>query len=185
MRKIPSLLIAFVSLATLVEVAIAQDVITDEELIASAESGAPAGISKLAKVLVWEEGSMRVIREGREGWWWCMPDNPNTPAPDPLCGDANSMEWLKALMEQRDPPRGEHGSLYALQGSQIASNTDPFATAPPDGTDWITLPPNVGTVNDPQELIGRTGSATPDVTAAFIMWYGTPFAHFRMPESGR
>ena len=177
-------LLALASLIPLAAPGLAQDApaLTDEELIASAEQGAHPSMSGPAQIVVWEDGTMRVLREGTNGWW-CVPDNPASPAPDPFCGDANALPWWTALMEgQEAPPEGEVGLLYAEQGVQIASNTDPFATEPPEGSDWITLPPHEGRVYDPAELSGREGSPTPDVTAPFIMWYDTPYAHLRQPE---
>ena len=156
--------------------------LTDEELIASAEMAAPESLARLAQVLGWEGDGWRVLREDSAMGWWCVPDNPVTPAPDPICGDANALPWWTALMEGREaPPEGEYGMFFAHLGGQVASNTDPFATEPPEGQDWITLPPHEGRVYDPQELSGRVGSPDPDVTAPFIMWYDTPYAHLRSP----
>jgi hypothetical protein len=36
----------------------------------------------------------------------CLPDNPNFPGPDPMCGDANAMEWAQAWIGRRAPPEG-------------------------------------------------------------------------------
>lgn len=160
----------------------AQDVpaLTDEEMIASAEQGAPAALSSLSRIIVWEPDGMKVLREGTSGWW-CMPDNPNSPAPDPLCGDANALEWLTALMEHREPTYGKIGALYGLLGAQIASNTDPYATVPSEGSDWITVPPFAGIVNDQEHIAGMAGSPTPDTAKPFVVWYDTPYAHYRQP----
>ena len=111
---------------------------------------------------------MRVLREGTSGWW-CMPDNVNSPAPDPLCGDANALEWFTALMERQEPTYGKVGALYGLLGAQIASNTDPYATVPPEGSDWITVPPFQGIVNDQEHIAGMVGTPTPDTTSK-IAW---------------
>ena len=64
----------------------------DAALIKSAESAAPAAVSSKASIYaVNEKGEMREVRKGTNGWW-CMPDSPATPGPDPMCGDANSMD---------------------------------------------------------------------------------------------
>ena len=182
MKPIRSLLLALAALVPFAGPGQAQDAptLTDEELIASAVQGAPTAMSNLAQIVVWEEGGMRVLREGTSGWW-CTPDNPNSPAPDPFCGDAAALEWWTALMERRESPPTEIGLIYAEQGVQIADNTDPFATEPPEGSDWITLPPHQGTFNQSTDLAGMVGSPTPDTTKPVMVWYDTPYAHYRQP----
>ena len=67
---------------------------TDAELIASAMKAAPMAIAKDASVVAMgADGKMRTLRAGTNGWT-CIPDNPETPGPDPMCCDANAMEWL-------------------------------------------------------------------------------------------
>jgi hypothetical protein len=182
MKPTSLLLLALAASVPLSGPAEAQDApaVTDEQLIASAEQGAPEALSNRAQIIVWEQEGMRVLREGTSGWW-CMPDNPNSPAPDPLCGDANALEWLTALMERREPTYGKIGALYALLGGQIASNTDPFATEPPEGSDWITVPPFQGIVNDEEHIAGMVGSPAPNTSIPFVVWYDTPYAHHRQP----
>src|ERR671915_102353 len=103
---------------------------SDEEVIKSAMSAAPEAVSKDATIVdMGQDGKMRTVREGTNGWW-CMPDSPATPGPDPMCGDANSMEWAMAWIEKREPPTGKVGFMYMLAGGTDASNTDPHATAP-------------------------------------------------------
>ncbi len=65
---------------------------------------------------------MKTLREGNNGFW-CMPDDPPTPGPDPMCGDANAMEWAMAWMGKKDPPKGKVGLIYMLAGGPDASNT--------------------------------------------------------------
>ncbi len=84
-------------------------------------------------------------------------------------------------MERRESPPTEIGLIYAEQGVQIADNTDPFATEPPEGADWITLPPHQGTFNQSTDRAGMVGSPTPDTTKPVVVWYDTPYAHYRQP----
>jgi hypothetical protein len=175
--------LALAALIPLAAPSLAQDAPapTDEELIASAEQGAHPSMSGPAQIVVWEDGEMRVLREGTNGWW-CVPDNPASPAPDPFCGDANALPWWTALMEgQEAPPEGEVGLLYAGQGVQIASNTDPFATEPPEGQDWITFPPHQGTIGRAQDVAGMVASANPDTSKPVGVWMDTPYVHQRQP----
>ncbi|HEY6843039.1 MAG TPA: hypothetical protein VI391_02650, partial [Thermoanaerobaculia bacterium] len=116
---------------------------SDAELIASAEKAAPASVSSKATVIAMSaDGSMRTLRQGTNGWT-CMPDNPATPGPDPMCLDANAMEWAKAWMGHQAPPAGKVGFMYMLAGGTDASNTDPYATAPSATNHWIKTGPHV------------------------------------------
>ena len=83
---------------------------SDAELIASAQKAAPMSVAKHATVIAMSaDGSMRTVRQGTNGWT-CMPDNPTTPGPDPMCLDANAMEWAKAWMGHQPPPAGNLAS---------------------------------------------------------------------------
>jgi len=99
---------------------------TDAGLIASAMKAAPASVAKGATIVdMAADGTMRTIRTGTNGFT-CMPDNPTTPGPDPMCLDANAMEWAKAWMGHQTPPAGKVGFMYMLAGGTDASNMDPL-----------------------------------------------------------
>ncbi len=84
----------------------------DAALIASAEKAAPAAVSSGAAVYATgADGAMRTLRESSNGWW-CMPDSPATPGPDPMCGDANAMEWAMAWIGHTDPPPEQCMSVH-------------------------------------------------------------------------
>ncbi len=153
----------------------------DASLIASAEAAAPAAVSANAAIYAPEaDGSMRTLREGTNGWW-CVPDSPSTPGPDPICGDANAMEWVAAWIGRSDPPAGKVGIMYMLAGGTDASNTDPYATEPSEGNDWITTGRHVMVVNALDMMAGYPDAAEPDLSQPFVMWAGTPYAHLMLP----
>ncbi len=153
----------------------------DAALIKSAESAAPAALSAKAAIYAMDEkGAMRTLREGTNGWW-CMPDSPATPGPDPMCGDANSMEWAMAWIGKKDPPKGKVGFMYMLKGGTDASNTDPYATGPADGNNWIKTGPHVMVVNAMDMMAGYPENPSPDTSQPFVMWAGTPYAHLMLP----
>ncbi len=153
----------------------------DAALIKSAESAAPQALSSKAAVYAMnDKGEMRTLREGSNGWW-CMPDSPATPGPDPMCGDANAMEWAMAWIGKKDPPKDKIGFMYMLEGGTDASNTDPYATAPTDGNNWIKTGPHVMVVNAMDKMAGYPQSPTPDVSQPYVMWAGTPYAHLMLP----
>ena len=153
----------------------------DAALIRSAESAAPAPLSTQASIYAMtEKGEMRTLREGSNGWW-CMPDSPATPGPDPMCGDANAMEWAMAWIGKKDPPKGKVGFMYMLKGGTDASNTDPYAKAPADGNNWIKTGPHVMVVNAMDMMTGYPEKPMPDTSQPYVMWPGTPYAHLMLP----
>ncbi|WP_245499211.1 hypothetical protein [Mesorhizobium sp. M1A.F.Ca.ET.072.01.1.1] len=153
----------------------------DAALIKSAESAAPAAVASGAAVYAMDEkGNMRTLREGKTGFW-CMPDNPASPGPDPMCGDANSMEWAMAWLQKKEPPKGKVGFMYMLSGGTDGSNTDPYATKPEAGNNWIETGPHVMIVNAMDMMNGYPTDAKPDTSKPYVMWPGTPYAHLMIP----
>ncbi len=153
----------------------------DAELIKSAESAAPAAVSGGATIYAMDDtGAIKTLREGTNGFW-CMPDNPASPGPDPMCGDANSMEWATAWIGKTEPPKGKVGFMYMLAGGTDSSNTDPYATAPAEGNNWITTGPHVMVVNAMDVMAGYPTDPMPDTSMPYVMWAGTPYAHLMIP----
>ena len=154
----------------------------DADLIRSAESAAPAGVSSNAAIYAPQaDGSMKTLREGKNGFW-CMPDDPATPGTDPMCGDANSMEWAMAWMGKTEPPKGKIGLMYMLMGGTTQSNLDPYATKPPEGTGWNVERPHIMIVNSGDSMVGYPANQEkPDNSQPYVMWAGTPYAHLMVP----
>ena len=153
----------------------------EAEMIASAESAAPAAVAAAATIYGFDAaGGMITLREGSNGWW-CMPDTPSTPGPDPMCGDANAMEWAMAWIGKTDPPAGKVGFIYMLSGGTDASNTDPYATGPADGNNWITTGPHVMIMNAVDLMAGYPTDPSPDTSQPYVMWAETPYAHLMIP----
>jgi hypothetical protein len=177
-----SLVIAVTAGAVLSALSAAPAWADDAALIKSAEAAAPAAVASGATIYAPQaDGTMKTLREGTNGFW-CMPDDPSTPGADPMCGDANSMEWAMAWMGKTEPPKGKIGFMYMLMGGPAASNTDPFATKPAEGKDWIMDRPHVMIVNFGDSLSGYpTGEETPDTSRPYVMWGGTPYAHLMIP----
>lgn len=149
--------------------------------IKSAESAAPPAVAAGAAIYAADaSGAMKTLREGTNGFW-CMPDNPASPGPDPMCGDANSMEWAMAWIGKKDPPKGKVGFMYMLSGGSDGSNTDPYAEGPTEGNNWITTGPHVMVVNAMDMMAGYPAEPTPDTTQPYVMWPGTPYAHLMIP----
>lgn len=60
---------------------------TDQKAIASAMSAAPKKVAAAATIVAMgKDGKMHTLRKGHNNFT-CMPDNPATPGPDPMCMD--------------------------------------------------------------------------------------------------
>jgi hypothetical protein len=155
---------------------------TDAEMINSAMSAAPAAVGKQATIVAMEAGGkMRTLRKGTNGFT-CMPDNPATPGPDPMCMDANAMEWVHAWVAHKAPPPGKVGLMYMLEGGTDASNTDPYAEKPMAQNHWIKTGPHVMVVGaDPSFYDQYPKAIDPDTSVPYIMWAGTPYQHLMAP----
>ena len=72
---------------------------SDSEYIKQALSAAPEAVAKGAAVVrLDKEGKMRSLREGNNGFT-CM-----IMGTDRMCNDANSMEFIHAVMTKTPPP---------------------------------------------------------------------------------
>lgn len=153
----------------------------DAKIIRSAMSAAPRAIASGATIVVFEAGDrMRTVRKGTNGFT-CMPDNPATPGPDPMCGDQNAMEWAAAWINHKDPPAGKVGFLYMLAGGTDASNTDPYATKPDAGNNWVKTGAHVMVVGAKGMMAGYPRSPKPDTSQPYVMWPDTPYEHLMIP----
>jgi hypothetical protein len=153
----------------------------DRALIASAMSAAPSAVARGAGVTVMgADGSMRELRKGTNGFT-CIPDSPATPGPDPMCGDANAMEWVMAWVSHKPPTPQKVGFMYMLAGGTDASNTDPYATKPTSANHWVKTGPHVMVVGAGDMMQGYPTSPTPNTTQPYVMWAGTPYAHLMIP----
>ena len=155
---------------------------TDQQLIDSAMKAAPAKVSSGAKIVGFDDkGAMRTLREGANGFT-CVPDNPETPGPDPMCMDASAMDWANAWMSKANPTVGKVGFAYMLEGGTDASNTDPFAAAPTHENHWIKTGPHVMVVGGDAAFYDQyPKSPDPDTSMPYVMWAGTPYQHLMVP----
>jgi hypothetical protein len=154
----------------------------DQKLIRSAMQAAPKKVSAEATIVAFNaDGSMRTLREGKNGFT-CMPDNPATPGPDPMCMDKAAVDWAMAWIEHKTPAAGKVGFMYMLAGGTDASNTDPYATKPGSGNHWIKTGPHVMIVGaDASFLDMYPKSPDPDTAVPYVMWAGTPYQHLMIP----
>jgi hypothetical protein len=158
----------------------AADPNSPEAKIANAMSAAPEAISANATIMdTGMDGMMMELRAGTNGWT-CMPDLPQTPGPDPMCLDGAFLTWVDALIKKEPPNVSGVGLAYMLQGGSDASNSDPFATGPAPGADWVDTGPHVMMIpENPADLEGIPTDYT--TGAPYVMYKGTPYAHIMMP----
>lgn len=158
-----------------------QDVETQAQIV-NAMSAAPSSVSAASSVLAREldaAGAFVVLQEGSNGWY-CQADDLGTPHPDPMCFDHTWLDWMYAKGAGEAPTVSAPGFAYMLQGGSEASNTDPDATEPADGAEWMISPPHIMIL-----LPGGLAQSglTSDFTSAgpWIMYQGTPYEHIMMP----
>ncbi len=152
----------------------------DRALIASAMRAAPKNVAAKATIVATDaSGKMRTLREGSNGFT-CMPDNPATPGPDPMCMDKAALAWAEAWMGHKNPPAGKVGFMYMLAGGTDASNTDPYATKP--DKNWVKTGPHVMVVGAEAAFYDQyPKDAMPDTSVPYVMWPGTPYQHLMVP----
>lgn len=169
--------IASIALLTAFSPACAQQPDRDA-VIASALTAAPPGVAAAAAVMDWEG---KELRAGSNGWT-CLPDVPDTPGEDPMCLDGPWMEWAHAWQTKGPVTITRVGLAYMLAGGTDASNTDPWATEPAAGEQWVHSGPHVMIiVPDVAQLEGIP--TDPDNGGPWVMWKGTPYAHIMMPTA--
>lgn len=148
----------------------------------NAMSAAPDAIAKEATVLDWpeKEGSEMAILKKGTNEWTCLPDYPGSPGNDPICGDKSTMQWFTAYMSHKEPKLAQVGIGYMLQGGSDASNTDPFATKPAVGEDWVTAPAHV-MMFPVGKLDSKNYGTDYKSGKSWIMYPGTPYEHLMIP----
>jgi hypothetical protein len=154
---------------------------SDDQAIKSAMEAAPPVVAKNATIMVVnEKGEMRTIRKGTNGFT-CIPDDPNSPGPDPMCMDANALEWVGAMIARKDPPADKVGFMYMLRGGTDSSNTDPFATKPEPNNNWIETGSHVMIVGAKGMMQGYPRNPKPDTSQPYVMYPDTPYEHLMIP----
>ena len=153
----------------------------DEAMIRSAMSAAPPAVAKNATIVkVGPNNVMTRIRNGTNGFT-CMADNPATPGPDPMCGDANAMAWTQAWIGHKPPAANKVAFMYMLAGGTDASNTDPYAQKPTAENSWVKTGPHVMVVGAMAMMQSYPASPKPNTKEPYVMWAGTPYAHLMIP----
>lgn len=148
---------------------------SDSQYMAQALSSAPKAVAAEAAVIrIEKDGSMRTLRPGKNGFT-CM-----IVGTDRMCNDANSMEFLQAMMKHEAPP-DKAGISYMLMGDEGASNTDPYATGKTADNHWVVTGPHIMLFGPPSKALGYSAAKDPDPKQPYMMWAGTPYEHAMIP----
>lgn len=146
-----------------------------DALIAEATGAAPPAISANATV-VDTEGN--VLREGTNGFT-CLPDLPGDENFEPMCNDAQWMNFVHAMLNGEEPEIDRVGISYMLSSKWAVSNTDPTATEPTPDNEWVEGGAHLMlVVPDPALLEGFPDDPGP---GPYVMWKGTPYEHLMIP----
>jgi len=175
MRIFGSILQLAVTVLMIAAFAQAQKQMSDSEYTKAALSAAPKGVASGAAVARMEsDGSMRTLRPGNNGFT-CM-----IISTDKMCSDANSMEFMHAVMTHGTPP-DKIGISYMLAGDDGASNTDPYATGKTADNHWVKTGPHIMIFGPGSKSLGLTEDKDPDPSKPYMMWAGTPYEHAMIP----
>ena len=161
--------------ALLAVAALADDAKSDADYIKGALSAAPRAVAKDAAVVrMADDGTMHTLRKGSNGFTCLIMGS------DKMCNDANSMDFLHAVMK-KEPPPNKVGISYMLAGDEGASNTDPYATGKTADNHWIVTGPHIMVFGPPAKALGYTEAKDPDPSKPYMMWAGTPYEHAMVP----
>ncbi len=177
MRAIRYLLVAssLLALTVVIEAQAKKSEISDSQYMKQALSAAPPAVAKNASVIRMDkDGTMRTLRKGNNGFT-CLVMGTNR-----MCNDANSMEFIHAMMNKQAPP-DKIGISYMLAGDDGASNTDPAATGKTADNHWVVTGPHLMIFGPPSKTLGYTTEKDPDPNKPYMMWSGTPYEHAMVP----
>jgi hypothetical protein len=91
------------------------------------------------------------------------------------------LNFMDALKKKMKPTHTQVGIAYMLQGDSPVSNTDPYASSPKPGDDWIEgLGAHIMILVPDVEAL-KNVSMDPKNGGPWIMWPDTPYAHLMIP----
>jgi hypothetical protein len=175
MRTLKTIFPLAVSLLLIATAAQGQKEMSDSDYTKQALSAAPQAVAAGAAVTRMDkDGNMRTLRAGNNGFT-CM-----IMGSDKMCNDANSMEFIDAVMTHAAPP-DKIGVSYMLAGDGGASNTDPYATGKTADNHWVKTGPHIMIFGSGSKSLGLTEDKDPDPGKPYMMWAGTPYEHAMIP----
>jgi len=155
---------------------------TRDQLITLAKSGAPASIANQATIMIpGEDGKLVEAVMGTNGFT-CIPDIDGQEDPDPMCGDAASMQWANDMMGGAAKPTNTlPGIAYMAKGGwhyekdgKILMKEEPGAKRIKEPPHWMLFWPFSSKTSGIPSLPNNLGT--------YVMWDGTPFAHLMIDQ---
>lgn len=152
-----------------------------EQLITLARSAAPASISKDATIMIsGEDGKMVEAVKGTNGFT-CFPDIDGMKDPDPICGDAASMQWADDFMKGAPKPTNTvPGVAYMAKGGWHWEKDGKILLKREDGSKTVKEPPHWMVFWPVDKTSGLP--TFPDAFGTYIMWKDTPYAHLMIHQ---
>jgi len=153
--------------------------LSKEEQIKIAESAAPRYISEAATIMViGEEGKMVEARKGTNGFT-CIPYIDDHENPDPMCGDAATMQLANDFMSGAPKPTntvpgiaymGRGGWHWEKDGKiTLTTKNDPVARKVKEPPHWMVFWPVDSKTSGIHSMPGKFGT--------YVMYDGTPYSH--------
>jgi hypothetical protein len=148
-----------------------------DQLIKLALSAAPWHVAKDATVMVpGADGKLVEAKKGTNGFT-CIPDIDGMPKPDPMCGDAASMQWANDLMSGAPKPTNTvPGIAYMAKGGWHFEKDGKIVMKNEEGAKAVTEPPH-WMVFWPVDSKASGMPSMPTAFGAYVMFDGTPYAH--------
>lgn len=155
---------------------------TRDQLITLAKSAAPASIANQATIMIpGEDGKLVEAVMGTNGFT-CIPDIDGQEDPDPMCGDAASMQWANDMMSGAAKPTNilpgiaymARGGWHYEKDGKILMKEEPGAKRVKEPPHWMVFWPfDSKTTGIP---------SMPNNLGTYVMWDGTPFAHLMIDQ---
>jgi len=151
---------------------------SQEDMIKTARSAAPAHISSSASVMLpGPDGKLTEAVKGTNGFT-CVPDIDGQERPDPICGDKAAMEWLNSAMNKAERPSntvpgiaymGQGGWHWEMDGKIVMDPATPGAKRLKEPPHWMILWP----ISSAETMIPERHSNF----GTYVMFEGTPYSH--------
>lgn len=151
---------------------------SQEDMIKTARSAAPAHISENATVMLpGPDGKLQEAVKGTNGFT-CVPDIDGQEKPDPICGDKAAMEWLTSAMNKAARPSntvpgiaymGQGGWHWEKDGKIVMDPATPGAKRLKEPPHWMILWPISSAETMIPEMHSNFGT--------YVMFEGTPYSH--------
>lgn len=151
---------------------------SEEDMIKTARSAAPAHISDNATVMLpGPDGKLKEAIKGTNEFT-CVPDIDGQEKPDPICVDKAAMEWLNSVMNKEERPSntepgiaymGQGGWHWEKDGKVVMDPATPGAKRVKEPPHWMILWP----VSSAETMIPEK----PTKFGTYVMFEGTPYAH--------